>query len=152
MALFAIQFVREPKSVAEVGSFIVTNDGNGGTFRDIFQHCEYTGLDMGPGPGVDRVIVPDDFGDEQFDVVISGSTIEHTQDLHEFAKQCIRITKPGGMLCIIGPHGMSGFEQHAYPLDCWRIWPDGMRWLFRSVDIIECRRDPRDTVLIARKP
>ena len=152
MAMFAIKYCRDPQRVAEVGAYIVTHEGTGGTFRDIFGHCEYTGLDISDGPGVDRVISLDNFGDDQFDVVISGSTIEHVQDMQEFAEQCIRITRPGGLLCVIGPHGMSGFDEHFHPLDCWRIWPDGMKWLFRTVEVLECRRDTRDTVLIARKP
>lgn len=148
MGWFRDGFVMEPgTSVADVGSYDVN-----GTVRDLFEHCAYTGLDIAEGPGVDRVITLEDFGSEQYDVVISVSTLEHVEDMAQFARECIKITKPGGLLCIIAPHGMSGFDLHSHPLDCWRIWPDGMRWLFRATEIIECSRHENDTFLIARRP
>lgn len=148
MALFAIQYARDAHlRVADVGSYDVN-----GTFRNIFEHCSYTGLDIAEGPGVDKIITIEDFGAEQYDVVISGSTLEHVEDMQQWMDNCVSITKPGGLLCIIAPHGMSGFEEHFHPLDCWRIWPHGMRWLARKLEVIKCWRDIRDTVLIARKP
>jgi SAM-dependent methyltransferase len=144
---FAGEHVLDPATrVAEIGAYDVN-----GTFRPIFAHCSYTGLDMEAGPNVDRVIEPYYFGDELFDVVISGNTIEHVEDMAKWATACIAITKPGGMLCIVGPHGTSGFTEHRHPVDCWRIWPDGMRWLFRELEILECRTDARDTVMVGRK-
>lgn len=148
MAMFAIKYARDAHlRVADVGSYDVN-----GTFRDIFEHCSYTGLDIAEGPGVDRIITIDDFGVEQYDCVISGSTMEHVEDMQQWMDNCVSITKPGGILCIIAPHGMSDFEEHFHPLDCWRIWPHGMRWLARKIEIIKCWRDIKDTVLIARKP
>jgi len=144
---FAKQYVRETCKVADVGSYDVN-----GTFRTIFPHCTYTGLDIAGGPGVDRVVKPYDFGDEQFDVVISGSAMEHVEDLKLWAAACISIMKPGGHICIVVPHGTSGFTEHRHPVDCWRVWPDGMRWLFRELLILDCRCDARDTVMIARRP
>ena len=41
---------------------------------------------------------------------------------------------------------------HEYPIDAWRIWPDGMRALFREAGIqeISCFADEADTVGIGR--
>lgn len=144
---FASRYVTAGMSVADVGSFDVN-----GTFRGLFPGCRYVGLDIAPGPNVDRVVEPYDFGAETFDAVISGSTMEHVEDLVRWGAACIAITKPGGVLCIIAPHGTSGFTEHRHPVDCWRIFPDGMRFIFRDLDILECRMDARDTVLIARRP
>jgi SAM-dependent methyltransferase len=146
MVEFVVKYVREGARVADIGS----GDVNG-TFRHLFPHCEYVGLDVEAGPNVDRVITTSDFGEGGFDVVISGNTMEHVEDLSLWSNECIRLAKPGGYLCIIAPHGMGNFDEHFHPLDCWRIWPDGMRWLFRRTAIIECRRDQRDTVLIAQR-
>jgi SAM-dependent methyltransferase len=146
MAEFAAKHVNAPCRVADVGSYDVN-----GSFRAIFAHCEYVGLDIVPGPNVDRVVQPDYFGTDVFDVVVSGSCMEHVQNLHAWADQCVAITKPGGMLCIIVPHGMSGAPEHRHPVDCWRVWPDGMRWLFSDLEILDCRADRVDTVMIARR-
>ncbi len=146
---FAKAYVREPCKVADVGSYDVN-----GTFRPIFPHCEYVGLDIAEGPGVDRVVKPYYFGEEQFDVVISGSAMEHVEDLKLWAGACISLMKPGGLICIVVPHGTSGFTEHRHPVDCWRIFPDGMKWLFRDygkLEILDCRMDARDTVMIARR-
>jgi hypothetical protein len=144
---FAKQYVTKPCHVGDVGSYDVN-----GTFRTIFPHCTYVGLDIAEGPGVDRVVKPYDFGDELFDVLVSGSALEHVQDMKFWAWACISIMRPGGLICVVAPHGTSGFTEHRHPVDCWRIWPDGMRWLFQDLEILDCRTDPRDTVMIARRP
>jgi hypothetical protein len=36
-------------------------------------------------------------------------------------------------------------------VDCWRIFPDGMKFLFRNTEILECYTGATDTCLIARK-
>jgi len=38
--------------------------------------------------------------------------------------------KPGGVCCIITPWKQ---REHKYPIDCWRIMPDGMRFLLSEV-------------------
>jgi len=143
MKEFSEKYVEPPCSVVDVGS-IECN----GTFRPLFAGCEYTGIDIVSGPNVDRVVEPYNYGDEQYDVVISGSTMEHVEDLHAWASEVARICKPGGLICIVAPHT---WAEHPHPVDCWRILPDGMRWLFRSLNILECRSGVTDTVLVARK-
>ena len=63
--------------------------------------------------------------------------MEHVPDLHAFAAEVTRICLPGGLLCMIAPHT---WVEHQHPVDCWRIFPDGMRWLFRELEILECRQ------------
>jgi len=41
--------------------------------------------------------------------------------------ELVRVLKPGGLLAI---HTHWKFPEHRYPVDCWRIMPDGMRYLF----------------------
>jgi SAM-dependent methyltransferase len=143
MRAFAAQYVITPARVADVGAYDVN-----GTFRPLFAHCEYVGIDLAAGPNIDRVVTADNFGEGGFDVVISGSCMEHVFDLHEWANQCVGLAKPGGLLCIVAPHT---WHEHRFPVDCWRVFPDGMRWLFRDLEIIECRADVTDTILIARR-
>ena len=68
--------------------------------------------------------------DESFDVVISGQCIEHVEDTHAWIKEVARVVKKGGIVCVIGPWSC---PEHRYPLDCWRIFPDGMKFLFEKM-------------------
>jgi len=143
MRAFVEQYVKPPCSVADVGSYDLN-----GTYRELFDGCAYTGLDIVAGPNVDRVVGTYDFGDEQYDVVVSGQVLEHVEDTHRWRDAIIKIVKPGGHLCVIAPHT---WGHHRHPKDCWRIFPDGMTWLFKDLDILECTMGVADTVLMARK-
>jgi len=149
MRHFVEKYVTLPCSVADIGSC----DMNG-TFKPLFEGCEYEGLDIIEGPNVDRVVEPYDFGDKAYDTVISGNTMEHIQDLHKWTEEIIRICKPGGLICITAPHTWKEhrytLEGHRFFVDCWRILPDGMNFLFRSVKILECRKQENDTLLVAQ--
>lgn len=126
-------------SILDVGSYDVN-----GTFKDLFKGHIYMGLDIIEGQNVD--IVSKDlyrypFEDETFDAVISGSTIEHIQDIFRWVKELARIVKKGGFVCIVGPSVHR--DQHRHPLDCWRIYPDGMKYLLGGVaglEVLEVRR------------
>lgn len=114
-------------SLLDVGSYNVN-----GTFRPLVegQGWQYTGLDQTAGPNVD--VVAEDpfhfpFPDNHFDVVISGSTMEHVTAFWLWLPELVRVLKPGGFLAI---HTHWQFPEHKYPVDCWRVLPDGMRFLF----------------------
>ena len=79
--------------------------------------------------------------------------------------EIIRVTKQGGIICIIAPNG---FGEHRYPVDCWRFFTDGMVALakFYNLEIIHAHTNAApntsdiewyseecaDSMLIARKP
>lgn len=123
------RFAREVpvgSKVLDVGS----RDVNG-TFKDSFTHCEYTGIDIEAGKNVDIVVEPYNypFPDESFPYIISGSTLEHVCHPWRWIKEVSRILQKGGKLCIIVPYQHS---YHEHPVDCWRIYPEGMRALFEE--------------------
>lgn len=114
-------------NVLDVGSYNVN-----GTFRLLVESrgWRYTGVDTIAGPNVDVVTVNPflfPFDDGAFDVVISGSTMEHVTAIWEWLPELVRVLRPGGFLAI---HTHWKFPEHRYPVDCWRIMPDGMRYLF----------------------
>jgi len=114
-------------NVLDVGSYNVN-----GTFRPLVENrgWRYTGLDTAAGPNVDVVTKNPfsfPFDDGAFDVVISGSTMEHVTTIWEWLPELVRVLRPGGFLAI---HTHWRFPEHRYPVDCWRIMPDGMRHLF----------------------
>jgi hypothetical protein len=77
--------------------------------------------------------------------------------------EIVRVLKPNGFCCMVAPS--SGYE-HRYPVDCWRVYPDGMRAIaqFAKLEVLEAFTQWEDedyadgsnvwhdTVLVASKP
>ncbi len=129
--------------VLDVGSFDVN-----GSIKPCFELTgwKYTGFDVSEGPGVDVVgdaeKLSSYFPGERFDCVVSCETLEHVQNLVVVNEEMRHLVKPGGMyiLTIAG----NGFREHRHPIDCWRVLPDGMKWLLRDFEhvyITECDRE-----------
>lgn len=114
-------------SILDVGSYDVN-----GTYRPIVEQrgWTYTGLDVSAGPNVD-IVTNDPYrfpvADNAYDIVISGSTMEHVQAIWLWVPELVRVLRPEGMLAII-TH--TNYPCHRYPVDCYRILPDGMSYLF----------------------
>jgi len=113
--------------VLDVGSLNVN-----GTYRPLVESrgWKYIGLDIRPGRNVDIVTSEPyryPFEDGTFDVVISGSTMEHIQALWLWMPELHRILKGGGWAAICT---VMAWGEHRHPVDCWRIMPDGMKFLF----------------------
>lgn len=114
--------------ILDVGSYDVN-----GTYKPLFQNpkWKYSGLDIVEGPNVDIVSRSAyDFGlDKQFDVVVSGNCLEHVEAPWKWIKEVYNATKSGGVICIITPFSLG---EHRYPVDCWRLLPDGYRYLLET--------------------
>ena len=99
-----------------------------GCYKEIFTEKghSYDGLDMEQGPNVDicpsSAYVWKEIENEQYDVVVSGQALEHIEFLDN-SRRNNKVTKKDGLICIIAPNG---FEEHRYPVDCWRFLTDGM--------------------------
>lgn len=163
--------------IADVGSYDVN-----GTYRHLLDKPDlgwkYLGLDIQAGPNVDIVVpgipigIRDDRGwrkpyriDPQlwnkavqfsqvphpFDIVISGQCLEHVTKPWVWIKQVDSILRRGGLAWITAPNT---WGHHPYPVDCWRVWPDGIKALFDEVgwECLEAFVTDCDTVGIARKP
>jgi len=142
--------------VADIGAYDVN-----GNLRGLFQKpgWSYTGFDLAAGPNVD-VVLPDEtkwpnIESESFDVVVTVSTLEHTRFPWLVVDEIARITKPDGIVCLTAPYA---WPYHAHPIDCWRIYPDGMRAImdksgFNVLNVRTCTDGTwkGDTVAIGRK-
>ena len=138
-------------NIIDIGSY---NDN--GCYKPYFDNptWKYTGLDLYAGPNVD--IIADSVnkypvGNEVYDVVISGQTLEHVEDMYAWIKEVNRILTVDGIVCIIVP---CAWGEHRYPLDCWRVYPDGMKFLLGKIgelELIDVFCIPPDTVGIAKK-
>ena len=115
--------------ILDVGSYDVN-----GCYKELFKpnQFNYVGLDMERGPNVD--IVPlsaykwNELENDSYDAVISGQALEHIEFFWVTISEMVRVTKEGGLICIIAPNG---FGEHRYPVDCWRFFTDGMIALAR---------------------
>lgn len=160
MTKFADKLPRTPLRIADVGSLDLN-----GTYRSIFASVpqwNYVGMDLVAGPNVDIVLEgEEDWSNVEassFDVVVSGQTLEHTRKPWLFARQLARLAKKGALLCVIAPYQ---WVYHPHPVDCWRVFPDGMRALLEDagLTVLETYRAENspnpdckgDTVGIARK-
>jgi SAM-dependent methyltransferase len=130
MKYFSDQYLKknDQLKILDVGSYDVN-----GNFRNLFlnKNWKYTGLDIVSGPNVDVVSKSAyDFGlEEQFDVVVSGNCLEHVEAPWKWIKEVEKVIKKGGLLCIVTPLSIG---EHRFPLDCWRILPDGYKYLLEK--------------------
>lgn len=143
--------------ILDVGSYNVN-----GTYKDLFIKWDYQGLDIAPGNNVD-IISLDPYKypvkNSSFDVVISGQTGEHIKDIYTWAKEIGRIVKKKGLACIIIPckaneHKSNNHNRDHTYFDCWRIYPDGMEFLFgiiAGLTKLEIYTNSRDTIGIFTK-
>lgn len=83
------------KNVLEVGSLNIN-----GSIRPMFLQCNYIGLDLDIGPGVDVVCAGQDFNapDNTFDTVFSTECFEHNPHWEETFRNMIRMTKKSGLV------------------------------------------------------
>lgn len=145
--------------IIDVGSQAVMENP---TYRPFFNktNWKYLGLDVVQGNNVDIVVKDpyrwNELEDNSVDVVISGQAFEHIEFPWLTIKEIFRVLKDQGIACIITP---SAGPEHKHPLDCWRIYPDGMKALakwagFRAVEVFtEWGLDPwRDTFAVFQKP
>jgi SAM-dependent methyltransferase len=81
--------------VLEIGSLDIN-----GSVRTFFSGCEYTGLDVAEGEGVDVVCEGQkyDAPDASYDVVISCEVMEHNPYWSETFQNMIRLCHPGGLV------------------------------------------------------
>jgi SAM-dependent methyltransferase len=64
--------------------------------------------------------------DNRYDIVISANVIEHVPYVWRWMKEVSRVCKTGGLVITINP---VTWPFHEGPVDCWRIYPDGMKAL-----------------------
>jgi len=107
------------RRVLEVGSLDIN-----GSVRQFFSGCEYLGIDIGQGRGVDMVCRGEDLGAPAatFDVVISCEMMEHNERWRETWLNMLRMVKPDGLLIMSCAsrgrrrHGTPDFDPHTSPL------------------------------------
>lgn len=113
------------KDVLEVGSLNIN-----GTVRDYFFNCNYTGIDIGAGDGVDVVCEGQNFNaaDASFDTIISCECFEHNPYWKETFLNMIRMCKNNGLIIFTcattgrPEHGTSKTTPKSSPLTVLAGW------------------------------
>jgi SAM-dependent methyltransferase len=111
--------------VLEVGSLNIN-----GTVRDAFNDCDYLGIDVAPGRGVDLVCEGQNYGcsPNLFDTVISCECFEHNPFWVETFRNMHRVCRPGGLIIVTcattgrAEHGTSRAEPASSPLTVRKGW------------------------------
>ncbi len=119
--------------VLEVGSKI-----HGPNYRLLFPNCDYVGIDMEEGDGVDKVLdITQDLKDinkslnnKKFGAIICMSVLEHCKDPFKAALNISQLLKEDGVLFLGVPFS---WRIHGYPSDYWRFTPEGIRILFPNL-------------------
>jgi|GEM_PF-2260994 len=114
--------------ILEVGAG--TSPGQYVTHRSLFHGIDhsYVGVDVRPGAHVDRVM-PRPYSiparSRSADVIVAGSVLEHVPFFWASMLEIARVMRPRALLFVTVP---SRGHKHS-DLDCWRMYPDGMRAL-----------------------
>lgn len=105
------------KTVLDVGSLDIN-----GSNRNLFENCDYTGIDICDGKNVDvNSHLCDWQTDKTFDVVISTEALEHDSRYMQTLAKISKLTKKGGLIiitCATGnrrPHGTASSKPEDSP-------------------------------------
>ena len=136
---YAVPLFTVGSRVLEVGP-----DGNPSTYRqeittpvtwstaDLASEVDADGERLwGSGAGEDLTFaMRTEYGipapDAAVDIVVSGQVIEHVRKPWIWMKELARVCAPGGVVVTVNP---VSWPYHEAPVDCWRIYPEGMRSL-----------------------
>lgn len=70
--------------------------------------------------------------DESFDLIVSANVAEHVQALWKWMPEVARVCRRGGRVVTINP---VSYPYHEAPIDCWRIYPEGMRAVYAEAGL-----------------
>jgi len=108
--------------------------GREGKNKILYHGCELNILEIYKEVKHPKIIYGDicncpQIQDESYDIVYSTSVFEHIKEPWKAAKECVRVTKTGG----INVHlTLFAWRYHAVPVDCFRYTHTGMRILFEQ--------------------
>ncbi len=81
--------------------------------------------------------------DGTYDIVLAANVLEHVKRPWVWIKEVARVCKPAGHIILITP---VSWPFHAAPVDCWRIYPDGMRAILEDagLEVAQCLFESRE--------
>jgi SAM-dependent methyltransferase len=140
--------------ILEIGSGRQDMGKEAYSFRRLFDVSnEFVQSDVDPRHGHLVVDVTTMEFQDEWDIILCVSVVEHVPDFVAAAGRIHRALRPGGRAVIVAP---MCFPYHDEPHDYWRFTVHGVRYMLRDFDDVEVRsRGPRrlpfTTLAIARK-
>ncbi|CAN5733791.1 hypothetical protein BH10BAC2_BH10BAC2_16350 [soil metagenome] len=130
---YALPFFKSNLKVLEIGP---------GTIPSVFNklinnsEIEWHTLDFsGCGDNLTYIIEsPYDFPVENdyYDIVFSAQVMEHVEKIWLWLKEIKRVVKKDGLIITINP---VSWPYHLAPVDCWRIYPSGIKALADELNL-----------------
>ena len=101
--------------------------------------CDYFGIDVEDGEGVDKVVdlsskqlnIEDLGWENKFNTIHLHCVLEHIADIFTFSKNVEKILRVGGCLFLTVPFS---WKIHRIPIDMWRFTPQSIDYLFQKVN------------------
>jgi SAM-dependent methyltransferase len=128
-------------------------------FADGFEYHAMDILPQSSGVVAADICCCPEVADNSFDVVFSTDVFEHLRRPWDAARECIRITKPGGLLI---HRTVFAYRYHPEPVDYWRFSSQCLEYLFthtgntatmlKGYDLRGRRRNRRGVFLDHRPP
>ena len=120
-----------PQPVVEIGALLVDGQPYDADLRPLFAGADYTGCDIRPGPGVDRLedIHRLTFASDSLGTVLVLETLEHVKNPLQAMAEVRRVLRPGGLAVI---SSCMDFPVHEHPADYWRFPPQGFDLLLEA--------------------
>ena len=129
-----LEVLAPPDPVVEFGSLQV-EAGQDADLRPLFAGRDFTGTDLRPGPGVDRVedLRALTLADDSVGTALCLETLEHCDDPFAACRELARVVRPGGV-CVVSTPFLLGI--HGYPSDYFRYTPEAIRRLLSGFDSV----------------
>ena len=117
-----------PQPIVEIGALQVEGQLYSADLRPLFVDSDYTGCDMRPGPGVDRIedVHQLSFATGTVGTVLMLETLEHVKNPIQALAEMFRVLRPGGLAVM---SSVMDFPVHEFPADYWRFAPQGFELL-----------------------
>ncbi|MBI3892303.1 MAG: class I SAM-dependent methyltransferase [Candidatus Wallbacteria bacterium] len=141
------RFVAKVAESLPAGQRVLDAGAGEAAYRRLFEHCDYTALDLAIGESVwnysnlDVIARVDGLPlrPEIFDTVVSTQTLEHIEYPRETVAEFFRVLRPGGRLFLTVPMAQ---EEHQVPYDYFRYTSYGLRSLLSSAGFTETTVSP----------
>ena len=129
---YAAEYFRPGLRVLEIGP-----DGTPSTYQKAIGDSSivWHTLDIRDDPNLTyRALSEYEFPIESgtYDIVLSGQVIEHVRQVWVWIREVARVCKVGGLVVTINP---VSWPYHEAPIDCWRVFPEGMRALYEYASL-----------------
>ena len=131
-AKYARQFIGSGVRLLEIGP-----DANPSSYAELVNDKTITWdtLDMYDGKHLTYANVAEysfPIPDDSYDVVLAGQVLEHVRKIWIWVRELERVCKKGGYVILINP---ISWTFHEAPVDCWRVYPEGMRALLEDTGL-----------------